>query len=660
MKKIDKLLLGAFVGPFMMTFLVVVFILLTQHMLKYFDDIIGKGLGFDVIGQLLFYFAIFMTPVALPLAVLLSSLIAFGNLGEHFELTAIKASGISLVRTLRPIFFFVILLTLVAFYANNNLVPKAALEAYSLLYDIKQKKPALDLREGAFYSGIPDISIKVDKKFDDGITLKNVVVYDHRKNDGNKEVTVADSGKMYTILNERYLKFELYRGYNYSENASIQKDASGRGKSRTESMTRSKFDKSQIVFDLASIQFSRTEKKWFQGNRIMRNLTELNSDMDSIKREILTQRLNYYQYQRSYFTYLNSMDTVVLPPELELHQLYQDSLLRAKFSRPSVEGSPDAVTEENRITASDVSTDTISAPAPGVDSAGQQIETSPADTAASATEIQPPAEVQAPPRTPSAAPRAGSANPSLETVKAQRPPEKKVSSTRKKRPASEAKKRDSLLSASGTALSKVNRNKLSKSKNFEAKEQQTAPIDSMKAPVINKDSLFAAKVDSIFNQEPKRENYQGATNTARQVKTNIQNTNAGSESFRKELVTFEIQWHKILASSLACVAMFLIGAPLGAIIKKGGLGMPFLVSILFFIIYYVITMQGEKLAKQGSVSPAVGVWMADAILFVIGLLFLRQARADARLFEADFYNVVIYKFKRWMSARKKASEVPAV
>ena len=178
----------------------------------------------------------------MPLAVLLSSLIAFGNLGEHFELTAIKSAGISLVRILLPIFLFVIMLTAIAFYANNNLVPKAALEAYSLLYDIKQKKPALDLREGAFYSGIPDISIKVDKKFEDGITLKNVVVYDHRRNDGNKEVTVADSGKMYTILNERYLKFELFRGYNYSESAALQKDASGKGRgTRTESLTRSKF-----------------------------------------------------------------------------------------------------------------------------------------------------------------------------------------------------------------------------------------------------------------------------------------------------------------------------------------------------------------------------------------------------------------------------------
>src|SRR5688572_10175036 len=292
MKKIDKLVLGAFLGPFTMTFLVVVFILLTQHMLKYFDDIIGKGLGGDVIGQLLFYFAIFMTPIALPLAVLLSSLIAFGNLGEHFELTAVKSAGISLVRALLPIFFFVLGLTIVAFYVNNNLVPNAALEAYSLLYDIKQKKPALDLSEGTFYDGIPDMSIKVNKKYPDGITIGDVIIYDHRKHDGNREVTVADSGKMYTILNERYLKLELFRGYNYIEGASSDQEVAGRPKSgQSETFSRTKFSKTQVVFDLSSFALERTDKKWFQGNRIMRNLGELQSDMDSIDNEVKRTKL---------------------------------------------------------------------------------------------------------------------------------------------------------------------------------------------------------------------------------------------------------------------------------------------------------------------------------------------------------------------------------
>jgi lipopolysaccharide export system permease protein len=143
---------------------------------------------------------------------------------------------------------------------------------------------------------------------------------------------------------------------------------------------------------------------------------------------------------------------------------------------------------------------------------------------------------------------------------------------------------------------------------------------------------------------------------ARQVKSQVQNANGSIDNYTTELRTFEIQWHKIFASSFACIAMFLIGAPLGAIIKRGGLGVPFLVSILFFIVYYVLTMQGEKLAKQGSLSIVAGVWMADALLFITGLFFLRQARIDARLFEADFYSVVVDKVKLWFIKKRKGNQ----
>lgn len=539
MRKIDKLVLSAFVGPFILTFLVVVFILLMQHMLKYFDDIIGKDLGWDVVGQLLFYFAIFMTPVALPLAVLLSSLIAFGNLGEHFELTAIKASGISLLRILQPIFFFVLLLTGVAFYANNFLVPKAALEAYSLLYDIKQKKPALELREGAFYNGIPDISIKVNKKFkEDGDALKGVIVYDHRKNDGNKEVTVADSGRMSTILGERYLKFELFNGYNYTEGAGAERDMTGqKGPENKESLSRSKFARSEVVFDLSSYDLKRTDKKWFEGNRIMRNLGELDEDIDSIRGEMTQQEVYHYNYKAGNFQYFRKKDTVYIPEKVLAYKMLKDTTVRQKFKG----GYP----KEGVVTD------------------------------------------------------ASSGNSFAVRTSQNYAPHKIFWSVKK--------------------------------------------IDDEKA---------LHKIDSLFESKSRRDHIQSATNNARQVKSQLENTIASVESYGKELVVFEIQWHKIIASSMACIAMFLIGAPLGSIIKRGGLGVPFLVSILFFIVYYLLSMQGEKFAKQETISAIVGVWMADVVLLIIGLFFLRQARIDARLFEADFYKVVFDKVKRWFSKRK--------
>lgn len=577
MKKIDKLVIKSFIGPFVLTFLVVVFILLMQHMLKYFDDIIGKGLGWDVVGQLLFYFAIFMTPVAMPLAVLLSALITFGNLGEHFELTAIKSAGISLIRTLRPIFFFVLILTGIAFYANNYLVPKAALEAYSLLYDIKQKKPALDLREGTFYNGIPDISIKVNKKFpDDADALKEIIVYDHRKNDGNREVTIADSGRMSTILNERYLRFELFNGYNYTEGSTNERELTGKqSNAATESFTRSKFSKTEVVFDLSSYDLKRTDKKWFESNRIMRNMSELKHDIDSIDGEIMQQRLNLYTYRPTYFTYFGKRDTIYMPPDVKAFQKTRDSLNRLQYMQYHKDSS--ALSDEQREQL-----------------AMQQ-----------------------------------------EELNIKRAYDKEVNASKnlwKRNRAAIRRQRDTVKTS---GKDKVNRSHLN-------------------------DSLFIVKTDSLFSLKPNLQTVQAATNMARQVKSQVENTNISADSYVKELIVFKIQWHKILASSMACIAMFLIGAPLGAIIKRGGLGVPFLVSIFFFIVYYLLSMQGEKLAKQEAISPIVGVWLADFVLLIIGIVFLRQARVDARLFDADFYRVVLDQSRRWMQKRRLQSHLPPV
>jgi lipopolysaccharide export system permease protein len=163
MLKLDKLVLRSFIGPLVLTLFVVVFILLTQLMLNKMDEFVGKDLGLMVLSELMFYFSINLTQTALPLAVLLSSLMAFGNLGEFSELTAIKGAGISLLRALRPAFILTVVITILAFLNNNFIVTKANLKAYSLLYDIKKHKPSLDIKEGTFYNGIPDFSIKVNK-----------------------------------------------------------------------------------------------------------------------------------------------------------------------------------------------------------------------------------------------------------------------------------------------------------------------------------------------------------------------------------------------------------------------------------------------------------------------------------------------------------------
>ena len=449
-------------------------------MLLYFDDIVGKDLGGQLITGLLFYFAVCMIPVALPLAILISCLLAFGNLAEHYELTAIKSAGISLLRTIRPVFAVTLLLTAAACYINNNLVPKAALEAFSLMYDIKQKKPTLELREGTFYDGIPGISLRVNKKFPDGVTLGDIVLYDHRNDDGNREVIMADSGRMSTMLNEQYLKFEIFTGYRYSENIPGETAEQGKKAPGTETLTRSKFDRYQVVLDLSSFRLTSTPREAFEGHRMMRNLRELEADIASLKRNAVEIKLNQRRSAQALFNFTSEGAAVIPAPDHSYNGL-------------AYVGIPAA--------------------GPG-------------------------------------------------------------------------------------------------------------------AP--------AERIDSLFTAPPSREILQAATNAARHGKSLVVSSHAASANLREEVVVFELQWHKILATSFMCVAMFIIGAPLGAIIKRGGIGIPFLVSMVFFLLYYVLGMQGEKLALQGLLSPAAGVWSVPALFACVGMILLRQARSDTRLFDGGY------------------------
>lgn len=454
MKKIDKLILASFLATLSLTFLVVTFILLNRQMLVYYDDIIGKGLGWDVVGRFIGYLTIFIIPQALPLSILLASLMCFGNLGEHFELTAIKSAGISLIRIIQPVFLFVVALTAFAFYVNNTIVPKAALETFSLLYDIRQTKPTMDIREGIFYNGLPDISIKVNRKFDeDPSALKDILLYDHHGD--NKEVYAADSGRMFTILDDRYLKFELFDGYQYKEDWT-------KTKVEDDDLSKTKFAKIEMVVDLSSFDMTKTDTRSFASHRYMKNLHQLQRDIDSMTQQSIDERKRNVQL---------------------LHEAHSSYF-------------------------------------------------------------------------------AGS---------------------------------------------------------------------------INVDNLSSLDAHSVA--------IGGAANKARMVKAIIENQNASQVEMSKQIIGFQVQWNRIIAYSVACLTMLLIGAPLGAIVKKGGVGLPFLIAIVFFIIFFVFDMQGEKLSMRNVLNPYVGMWYGNAFLLVLGCYFLYQARIDGRLFDGDQYTIVIGRVK---------------
>jgi lipopolysaccharide export system permease protein len=459
LKKLDKLILKAFAGPFLLTFAVVQFILLTHTLLKYLDDIIGKDLGAAVLLKLLFYFSVLIVPVSLPLAVLLSSLMTYGNLGEHHELTAIKASGIALTRILRPVFLVSICLAGAAFWFNENVVPWANLNAYSLLWDVRQQKLALDIREGVFYSGIPGYTIKVERKSgENGDRLHGVMIYDHTQKSGNATVMLADSGRMFSRFNGAYLCFELFNGHSYVEQPDVQNRAGA-------SFIRQGFTHNTITFSMASFGLGMTPKELFKENRMMLNISQLHYADDSMRRKLRVERHQLPRQLAGYYTYFR-IDTLGRAANRKVEHLQVAS---SRLPKPTV-------------------------------------------------------------------------------------------------------------------------------------------------------SLI-----------------QSAQNRARNARAQVVSAAERQDDSMRNSAMFRIEIYRKYAQSVAVLMMFLIGAPLGAIIKKGGLGVPILVAILFFIIYYVLSIMGEKYGKEFVLPVGLGMWLSNLVLLPVGLFFLYQAYNDSGLLEIDFW-----------------------
>ncbi|MCZ6520972.1 MAG: LptF/LptG family permease [Bacteroidetes bacterium] len=598
MKKLDKLILSSFIGPFILTFVVVDFILLTQYMLKYFDEFVGKNLGITVFLELIMYFCINMSPKALPLAVLLSSLMTFGNLGEHFELTAIKGSGISLVRAMAPLFVFVVLLTTLAYYSNNYIVPRANLKAYRLLYDIRHTKPSLDIKEGVFYNGIPKFSIKVNKKYPDEITLKDLIIYDHSKGLGNNEIILADSGKMYTFSDERYLMLELFNGNKYSESSVRKKGKYGSGHN-IKSFTRINFDHSKLVFSLASFDFKQTKEELFASNRLMKNTHQLSKDIDSMQWNIFNVKYRAYYEANTYYDYhlKNGLD---IPLPMQQKKIIYDSLFKSPKSDPLHLKYSSALLKTDNSTVTIDSMQVVEKVNVKLSTKGSRI-----------------------------------AKNKLRTSKKYKHRKNKGGTKNKKQ------------NRKATRLSKYSQTKAMPQKKVSEISDRVSiqpRKDIQTTDYTLKPELRV--LDSIFDADKyKGRIIKNALLRARKSKNIFAGINGKLQKNQKDINKHEVEKYKKFSEAFACMVMFLIGAPLGSIIKRGGLGIPVILSIGFFIVYYVLSIIGGKWSKGGIIDPIYGIWGANIILLPMGLFFLRQARNDVRLFEADFYNVVFAKFQ---------------
>lgn len=440
------------------------------------DDILGKGLGFWTVAQYLTNLAVVLTPLSLPLALLLTGIMTFGSLGEYFELAAIKSAGVPLTRFMRPLFYFAVLVGLVSFLINNYIMPVMNLKTYSLLYDMRKKKPALNIQEGVFSKMFDGYTIRIGSKSENGKDFSDVIIYDHTGKMGNRSVTKAKKGTMFTSPDGQYLVFELYDGWRYDE-----------GEDRQElEQTRMHFDRWNKVFDLSKFEFKRTEEELFKHNEKMLNAVQLYTMMDSLDRRRLEMYALSRRQLKKYLSIFDTTMTITVQPNPSL-----------QYDHSFVELIPDSL-----------------------------------------------------------------------------------------------------------------------------KYLYLTHLDGhIRA---SKSYLFNSVNEVTFNEKRKNK--------------------------------LSIEFNDKFAMAFACIVLFLIGAPLGGIIRKGGIGMPVVVGILFFVVFFIVSSTGRKLAEEQKLPAWFGVWMATIFLTPLAGWVIYKASNDSPLMSKETYVRLWDRIKGIFVRKKSISE----
>ncbi len=466
----------------LLTFCIVMFILLMQFLWKYIDELVGKGLTWDIIGELLIYASATLIPMALPLTVLLASIMTLGDLGENNELLAMKAAGISLRKILTPLFILILIISAFGFFFSNNILPITNLKIKTLLVSVGQQRPELQIKEGAFTNGIDGYSIKVAKKEKGTGLMHKIMIYNQSNREGNLSVTTADSGYMKVTADKKFMVVDLYTGSTYEEVRNAGKPQNAKGNDYA--FRRNHFAHQTVLFPLAGFDFKRTDEDIFKNDYQMLNSTQLQVAEDSLQKELET-RKGY---------------------------IFNNLIGRSNFT--------------------------------GI-----------IDTA-------------------------------------------------------------NIL-----------------------KSKADYTLDSTLASLDNTDKRAAISY---------------ALSMARSAKSNL-STNKDEISYKQRVINkHKIEWHRKFALPFACFVFFLIGAPLGAIIRKGGLGLPVVISILFFILYYIISITGEKFVRESILTAPVGMWISSFILFPLGIFLSYKATTDSALLNTDVYVQVFKKVGKLFSKKRES------
>ncbi|WP_295937414.1 LptF/LptG family permease [uncultured Alistipes sp.] len=466
MKTIHKLVLKAYLGPMVLTFFIVMFVLMMNIVWRYIDELVGKGLSAGIIIELMTYFMANMIPLGLPLAMLLAAIMTMGNLGENYELLAMKSAGMSLVQITKPLIILVSLIAVGSFFIGNNLVPYANKKVFSILFDIRQQKQSLEFQDGLFFNGIDNMSIRVGKQEPETKLLRDVLIYDNRSANNDMNTIVADSGYIRLSDDKKFLLVTLFHGEMYEQTRSSQWFNQSNLRHHT-------FERQDQTIPMDGFAMGRSDENQFSNSQT-KNINELQHDIDSL--ELLVNSATTRSYDPLLREQIFSRDNSLLP---------QHDSLRVDKSR------------FNKLLA----------------------------------------------------------------------------------------------------------------------------VDSVAAlPLRDKERIW---------------------NQARTLAKNSRNMFAFDESSAKEalnqLYRSKVEWHKKISLPVSIMIFFLIGAPLGAIIRKGGLGLPVVVSIIFFVIYYIISLSGEKLAKEGSWPAVYGMWLSTFVLTPIAIYLTYKATNDSALLDTDWY-----------------------
>ncbi|MDD3872456.1 MAG: LptF/LptG family permease [Bacteroidales bacterium] len=496
MKRLHRYIIRSFIGPWILTFVLAMIVLILQFVWKYIDELVGKGLSWTIISELFLYLSAQLIPMALILSVLLASIMTFGNLGEHSELSAIKSSGVSLTRIMSPLLVLVIILMIGTAMFSDRVVPRANQKFFALMISIRQQRPEFDIKERQFVNDtrLEGYTLRIGKRTNQNNILHDIMVYDHTAKAGNVSVTVADSGHLVMTQDRKNLLLTLYNGYSYAERL----DENNRI-TPNKPLQRNRFEMQQFLFNLPGSDLERIDEELYKANYRVKTMNELSDYVSALYRDL--------RYHRD-----------KLSKDLMLTQLFR-------------------------------------------------------------------LDDKSDPRLPLTA------------------------------------RQDSL------ALLRVNIDSL----------MDTADANSRRVAIGHALS-YARSAHNLVTAGRERD-----------------------QSKLRWIYRHQVEWHRKLTLAVACLIFFLIGAPLGAIIRKGGLGTPVVISTIFFIFYYVISLASEKYAQAGVLPVILGMWSSTIILLPLGIFLTIKTTRDSAIMNPDSYGLLLRKMTRLFKRGKHGShENPSV